>query len=266
MNDAKIQGYRGTQSYYSFNQLYYVNFLQEIGIIKGTEESETRWVSGLSGIPLLHSFASIKYALTKTNKPFLLTMGYDSITTIGDVKILKNKFNLPLGFTYEKYISSKDFKKLSQNQKGFTLYKAFVINDSIYKVSSDFKKFQIQDTTKNYTWQEYESDITMLSKESLKITEHGQNKIKGNIKVEKQKMLFFSIPFDKGWSAVVDGKESKLITVDIGFMGLILSKGAHNIELNYLPPYYYEGFFISIVSLIIYFLLFFIKKKQTSAK
>jgi uncharacterized membrane protein YfhO len=79
-------------------------------------------------------------------------------------------------------------------------------------------------------------------------------------------MLFFSIPFDKGWSAKVDGKKEPLFMINIGFTGLLLDKGEHNIELSFLPPFYYTGAYISLISVFLFILIlaikFLIEKKQ----
>ena len=79
-------------------------------------------------------------------------------------------------------------------------------------------------------------------------------------------MLFFSIPFDKGWSAKVDGKPENLLLINIGFTGLLLDKGVHTIELSFLPPYFYEGLYISIISGFIFIFIliikFFVSKKR----
>ena len=255
INDSKVQKFRGTSSYSSFNQKYYIKFLQELNIIDGSNESQTRWAQGLTNRPLLHSFASIKYAFTKTNKSPLLNMGYDSITTIGDVKIFKNKYCLPLGFAYSKYITYSNFKKLSNLQKNVVLYKAFVIDEKDLINKDVFSNFQPNDTTKIYSWDEYGKDIDSLKKDTLKINEFTQNKFKGTITLGQKKMLFFSIPFDKGWTANIDGVKSSPLLVNIGFIGFIVDKGTHNVELSFTPLYYRLSAIISLGAILIFALL-----------
>jgi len=252
MNDARAQDFYGTPSYHSFNQLNYIKFLQELNIIDGKNESQTRWAPGLSNAPLLHGFASIKYTLAKTNNSVLLNMGYDSITTIGDVKVFKNKYFIPLGFSYGSYITHKDFQKLSNLQKYIVLHKAFVIDENNGINLSALSEFQLKDTVQNYSWDEYGKDIAILKKDTLKIIEHSQNIIKGKITLDKKKMLFFSIPFDKGWSASIDGSTIKPLLINIGFTGLLVDKGEHNIELSYTPLYFRLGAVISLIAIIIY--------------
>jgi uncharacterized membrane protein YfhO len=266
INDARAQDFYGTPSYHSFNQLNYIKFLQELGIIKGENESQTRWAPGLRGVPLLHSFASIKYGLSKNPKPFLLGFGYDSISMFGDVRVLKNKFALPLGFSYEKYIPLKDFKKLSQIQKMFTLYKAVVINDSIYRDSDHLTKFSLNDTSTNYSWNEYAGDIRLLSQNTLEISRHGQNEISGRIRLDKDKMLFLSIPFDKGWNVKVDGKSIAAMMVNVGFIGIPVEKGLHTIELSFIPPLFNIGKIVSLIAIVLFVFIIAVKHFLESKK
>ena len=270
INDAQVQRFYGTPSYNSFNQINYINFLGELGIINRTIENETRWAPGLSGIPFLHPFGSIKYVLTKKPKSGLLDFNYVSLTTIGDVEILKNKYSLPLGFTYDKFISKKNFAKLSNYQKPIVLFKAFVYDDSSYGNIKGFSRFQPGDTSVNFTWQEYANDISNLKKDTLNMEEFSQNLIKGKIKVDRQKLLFFSIPFDKGWTVKIDNKRVKSIIVNIGFTGIMIEPGEHTIELSFIPRLYSLGAIISILSLIVFLTIllikYFIDRKEKQAK
>ena len=59
INDAKVQGYFGTTSYHSFNQLNYIRFLDALEVIDGKNEGATRWASGIVKNPLLLSLPEV---------------------------------------------------------------------------------------------------------------------------------------------------------------------------------------------------------------
>jgi uncharacterized membrane protein YfhO len=112
LNDAMAQGYFGTTSYSSFNQLNYIRFQEEIGLIQKGDETATRWSTGFRGNPLLQTFGNVKYHLSKSENPAFVRFGFEPKDTIADVKILKNKYYLPFGYTYDSYIRFNDFKSL----------------------------------------------------------------------------------------------------------------------------------------------------------
>lgn len=263
LNDASAQDFYGTASYHCFNQLNYINFLEELEIIEKKDEYGTRWSRGLTKYPLLHSFATVKYALTKEQNPHLLHFGYDLVAgSFGDVKVLKNKFALPLGFTYEKYISLKDFKTLPQSQKISVLYKAVVIDDSIYRNSGNLVKFSLNEMHDNYSDKEYSEDIKLLNQDTLNIRQFEQNKIAGTINTDKDKILFFSIPFDRGWNIRIDGKKVVPMMVNIGFIGVPVEKGLHSVELSFTPLYFYTGAVISFIAIILFICLVSLKYRR----
>src|SRR5205823_1126909 len=141
LNDALVQDYYGTSSYHSFNQKYYILFLEALGFIRKGVENDTRWAQGLRGRPVLESIASVKYFLVKNfdgqevrylesgNDP-VLKLAFDSITQFGNVKVLQHKYSLPLGFMYDQYLTRSEFDKLSRTQKDFILLKTFFIADN----------------------------------------------------------------------------------------------------------------------------------------
>jgi uncharacterized membrane protein YfhO len=261
INDAQIQNYFGTPSYMSFNNVYYVNFLSETGVIHAKNEVETRWAQGLIVRPLLQTFGNIKYNLAKPGGfQFDFTvLGYEAIASFGDVTVYRNNLYLPFGYSYSKYITRSDFKKLDDLQKEFVLLRAFVINDEEEKDFSDLARFDIyKDTTKNYTILDYQTDIGNLRQNTLQLTKFTQNSFDGSIAMFQKKMLFFTIPYDKGWQLKVDGKKQKLYLVNIGFMGAVIPNGIHKIELRFEQPHLMPMILISLSGLLLYLLFLFI--------
>jgi uncharacterized membrane protein YfhO len=251
-NDAKIQDFYGTLSYFSFNQKYYIRFLEESGIIKRGEETQTRWASGLRGSPLLQRFGSVKYTFTKQPPRGLMQFGFDSIGKAGDVNILQNRLCLPLGFTYNRCIPLSEFQKLPRQQKEFMLFKAFVAEEPVLPGFMNFKSLTARDSSVAYSWNELTSDVNVLRKDTLQIEVFSNNHIKGNINPAEPKLLFFSIPFDKGWHATIDGKSSELVLCNLGFIGLLVTSGQHKVELNFIPAYFYLSLWLSLGGLLLY--------------
>ena len=98
-----------------------------------------------------------------------------------------------------------------------------------------------------------------MGRDSLHISKFGQNYIKGEINTDKNKILFFSIPYDRGWKIKVDGNNVNPMMINIGFIGVPVEKGSHQIELSYTPLYFYTGAAISLIAVIIFIFLIIIK-------
>ena len=86
----------------------------------------------------------------------------------------------------------------------------------------------------------------------MEMVSFSQNEIVGKITLEQGRMLFFTIPFDKGWKAKVDGIPAELQRMNIGFTGLMLAPGSHTIELAYQPAFWILGWVSSALSLLVF--------------
>ena len=88
---------------------------------------------------------------------------------------------------------------------------------------------------------------------SLKISSDlNHDTVRGTINVKKAAPMLFSIPYDDGWSATVDGKKVKIHQVVDNLMAIDLTKGQHKVELNYQVPGLKIGWIVSIVSIILF--------------
>lgn len=67
----------------------------------------------------------------------------------------------------------------------------------------------------------------------LEIAEFQEESITGSVDMTKDGIMVFTIPYDTDWVAYVDGEVQKLLHANIGFMGLELSAGQHEIRLEY---------------------------------
>jgi len=254
-NDAKVQGYMGTRSYNSFNQLNYIRFLGALDVINQADENQTRWAPGVGSRQLLSMLVSNKYVMTKSGAAKPVGLGYEHIGTFGDVSVFQNQHFLPLGFTYDEMILRSDFDNIKKDNisKDITLMKAVVIEDDNQEVISKLGKF---DTTQVnpllYQKPVLEADVNNRKQEAFELETFKNSHLAGKITVSKDKMLFFSIPLDKGWTAIVNGQEAKIHQVNIGFSGLMLPKGTHEIELIYNTPYLSTGVWISLLGILLY--------------
>ena len=244
--------------------MYYIEFLKALGIVNKNSEIESRWASGLASRPILESFGSVKYFLDKRQDNPNIKMINDSIAQFGDIKVYKNKYFVPLGFSIDKILTRSEFDKLSNSQKDFTLLKSAFIADEESNNYSELSKFDLKDTLplNLFTWDVYKNYVDELKKDTLSIESHTQTKIVGSITINKNKLLVLSIPFDKGWNAIVNNKAQEIKIVDAGFSGLILPIGKHTIELIYHPRYTKIGMILSLVGIVFYSIILFLNRKK----
>lgn len=90
----------------------------------------------------------------------------------------------------------------------------------------------------------------------------GTNSYDGQVTLESSKILCFSIPYSKGWTAYVDGQKQELMQTNTMYMGLVLDKGVHDIHLEYTTPYLKEGIASALAAVVILLILSLRKPKR----
>lgn len=255
LNDAKVQGYYSSRTYQSFNQLNYVRFLKSVKLLNPNDETSSRWITGLFSSPLLQRLCGVKYYLANAPNTFTdyTRMNMDSVALFGSVKVLKLKDTLPLGVTFDAYISEDKFEKLDSTSRQAILLQAISVNKNLQTKLKGFKEITSANIPEQgITIEALQSWVSQLKRDTLQITEFRPSFIRGNISLNNSKVLFLAIPHDKGWAANVDGKEATIEIVDAGLMGILLEKGNHKVELSFEPPYVKEGTYVSILSLLLW--------------
>lgn len=79
----------------------------------------------------------------------------------------------------------------------------------------------------------YVEQVSALKEDVMEDIEIGTNSVTGTVNLEESKILCLTIPYDKGWTAYVDGVETPLCQANVMYMALPLKAGNHTIELHY---------------------------------
>ena len=87
-----------------------------------------------------------------------------------------------------------------------------------------------------FSFNDFGQRIALLKENHLENVKMEKSSISGKISVEKQELLYLSIPFEPGWKALDNGKEAEILKVNDDFSSILLEKGSHEILLSYETP------------------------------
>ena len=88
------------------------------------------------------------------------------------------------------------------------------------------------------------------------------DKISGNIEAKSDGYFNLSIPYDKGFTIKVDGKEVEYEKVNNAFIGFAMEKGNHEIEIEFNAPNSFAGKIISVIGCLIFVIIMIFQKKK----
>lgn len=108
----------------------------------------------------------------------------------------------------------------------------------------------------------------VLSGNQWEIEEFRDGYVRAWIDVSEDKgVLFLSVPYDKGWELLVDGRERELLgLLDGSFLGARLSPGRHELVLRYTPRGKWAGLILSACGIVLWLLLAAMGRKNRRGK
>lgn len=108
----------------------------------------------------------------------------------------------------------------------------------------------------------FDKGYAVLRDEGLVLTEFSGTKVAGRILAKEQGMLYTSLPYEEGWQAYVDGKETAILPLN-GSMAMVpLTAGEHEIVFRFLPPGLKLGLGLSALSLLAFCLLLYLDRPR----
>ena len=99
---------------------------------------------------------------------------------------------------------------------------------------------------------EFEAELQALTAAKVENNTMENDIINCTISSDANKLLVFSIPYQNGWTALVDGKPVELIKTNIMYTGIEVPAGKHEIELRFERPGVSYGSIVTGVSLLIF--------------
>ena len=90
-----------------------------------------------------------------------------------------------------------------------------------------------------------------IGERPFKITSFRDDHIEGTISTDQHSLLFFSIPYDKGWTVTVDGVKRETVKSLDAFLSVRITPGEHTVVLSFEPRGLKTGALITALSLLL---------------
>ena len=169
------------------------------------------------------SFINLHFSNDKQKKVDILVNGERKTFTTDNVFSFFN-----LGYTKEK--------------KTFNINVSFPENSQVSFESPTFYRLDTQTLT----------EAIQKIKEQPVTVSTSKNKVFATYDVKQDTSIFFTIPYDKGWSAYQDGKKIEIKQAQTGFMKVDIPKGKGTITLSFIPNGFITGAICSFTSLLLF--------------
>ncbi|MFC3932494.1 YfhO family protein [Streptococcus dentapri] len=97
----------------------------------------------------------------------------------------------------------------------------------------------------------YQKAMDVINNKKVTVTTR-HNKVTANYSAEKDGSLFFTIPYDKGWKASVNGEKVKIRKGQKGFLVVDVPAGKGTVQLDFVPKGFKVASLISLSGLLLF--------------
>lgn len=138
--------------------------------------------------------------------------------------------------------------------KGVRSSQSFVFtgnNISWFQCSYDIENIKLTIYDREAYYEKTDQYLQDRKNSEFNCTSFFSNNIAGTVNSDKDAVLFFSIPYNKGWNIYIDGEKAELLKVNYGFIGAYLEAGNHDIVLKYQIPYIKLSLIVSMMGIVL---------------
>lgn len=216
----------------------------------------------------LRGLLSVKYLITTPEKQedFLAAAddGWSYYDTKDGFMLYENENYVPMGFTYDYYITEESYETTVKNTRANLLMRALVLSEEDAETYGKYLE-KLPDAKLDDLWYDtYVSDCADRRASACSTFRMTNSGFHAEITLKKDDLVFFSVPYDDGFTAYVNGKETEVIRVDEGLMAVLAPAGENTIDFVYQADGYSLASKVSLAALAAFVLYagYFVWKKK----
>ena len=247
-----------------------MDFYSSLGITRDVaSRADTSYYALRGLLSVKYYYQQVNVSKISDDLPTVDLPGFVYDTTENGFYRFQNTAYIPMGFTFDSYVSEKTWNATSTNLRSNILMKALILNEEQIEKYKNLMS-PITDNDMRLSEDEYLEECTKRRASSCDSFSFSSDGFHATITMENPNLVFFSVPYDKGWRATVNGNPVDIEQVDIGFMAVPVDAGENEIVFSYQTPGLQTGLFLSITGTVLFLLYitcgFVIQKKYKMQK
>lgn len=217
----------------------------------------------------LRGLLSVKYTMTPNENAAdfeteFSSIGWSLAWSDDTYSYFENENFIPMGFAYDNYISLDALSSAAEDNRADILVRAIGLStEQIAKYGEYLTPLDPADTSADYT--RYTLDAAERRAMSAITFDADGAGFTSKITLDAPNLVFFSVPYDAGFTATVNGKEVEVEKVSNGMMAVLADAGENTIIFKYKTPGFALSTAISLSACavwIIYAGVFYVRRKK----
>ena len=185
----------------------------------------------------LRGLLSVEYLITTPEKRESFEdeadAGWTYLADVDGYTLYHNDNYVPMGFTYDYYVTEATYQTSIKTLRSNLLMRALVLTDEDVAQYGKYLTELSEDMLNDLHYDSYTQDCADRRAHSCSVFQMNNAGFHAEITMDKANLVFFSVPYDDGFTAYVNGEKTDILQVDEGLMAVLCPAGASSIDFVY---------------------------------
>lgn len=159
--------------------------------------------------------------------------GWTYLADVDGYTLYHNDNYVPMGFAYDYYVTEATYQTSIKTLRSNLLMRALVLTDEDVAQYGKYLTELSEDMLNDLHYDSYTQDCADRRAHSCSVFQMNNAGFHAEITLDKANLVFFSVPYDDGFTAYVNGEKTDILQVDEGLMAVLCPAGASSIDFVY---------------------------------
>ena len=218
----------------------------------------------------LRGLLSVEYLITTPEKRESFEdeadEGWTYLADVDGYTLYHNDNYVPMGFTYDYYVTEATYEASVKTLRSNLLLRALVLEDEDVEKYSSYLTELPDALLDDLHYDSYTQDCADRRAHSCSVFQMNNAGFHAEITLEKPNLVFFSVPYDDGFTAYVNGEKTDILRVDEGLMAVLCPAGASSIDFVYQAAGLSASRVVTAVAIPVWvvYVAYFVRRKRCS--
>ena len=218
----------------------------------------------------LRGLLSVEYLITTPEKRESFEdeadEGWTYLADVDGYALYHNDNYVPMGFTYDYYVTEATYQTSIKTLRSNLLMRALVLTDEDVAQYGKYLTELSEDMLNDLHYDSYTQDCADRRAHSCSVFQMNNAGFHAEITLDKTNLVFFSVPYDDGFTAYVNGEKTDILRVDEGLMAVLCPAGASSIDFVYQAAGLSASRVVTAVAIPVWvvYVAYFVRRKRRS--
>ena len=218
----------------------------------------------------LRGLLSVEYLITTPEKRESFEdeadAGWTYLADVDGYTLYHNDNYVPMGFTYDYYVTEATYEASIKTLRSNLLMRALVLTDEDVAQYGKYLTELPDAMLDDLHYDSYTQDCADRRAHSCSVFQMNNAGFHAEITLDKTNLVFFSVPYDDGFTAYVNGEKADILRVDEGLMAVLCPAGASSIDFVYQAAGLSASRVVTAVAIPVWvvYVAYFVRRKRRS--